>query len=304
MLDLVADDEELRLIDVLTSQPAAHPALADHLGFCGRLTEANRAARLISLAEAGDDEVLAHVLEQFGDASIHVGVPDGLRDRFVALMTRVARETALSRGGPGDPGEAFSLLMSWGDDRWLDVLAARRAAMLQGEPRNRRWDLLPHEFKAALALLSEHQRDRALPRIAEWFDEPADVRLKWRVELGLEELLAHVGANRPQLPAVLGAWYAAGGEAQVRTLRLLSPLFRAGGVEPVLDAILRLPSATVDDDGLVQAIGLAPSAWFGDLGDEYEARADRHVRRAGQPRHPARASVCADGRGAFPQARL
>lgn len=79
---------------------------------------------------------------------------------------------------------------------------------------------------------------------------------------------------------VLGDWYATGGEARVRSLRLLSLLFRRGGVEPVPDTILKLRSATVDDDDLIRAIGLAPSSWIGDLGDEYEARADLFARRA------------------------
>lgn len=289
VLDLVAEDEELRLLEVLTTQPVAHPALADHLGICDRLTEADRAVRLILLAEAGDDDALAHVLDQFGASDFHIRVPAVVRDRFMALMIRAARDTPLNRRGTGDLGPAFSLIVSWDDDSWLDVLAARRDAMLQGDPGHWRWDLLPDEFKAALAELSDRQRDNALPRIGEWFDEPADERLKWRVELGLEELLAHVGAKRPGLPALLGEWYAAAGEHRIRMLRLLSPLFRRNGLEPVLDEILELPAATVDDDDLLGAIGRAPSSWVGDLADEYEARADLFSQRSNRGTRRARA---------------
>jgi hypothetical protein len=164
VLDIVSKDQELRLIDVLMGHPRAHAWLADHLRMCERQDEPTRADLLLRLAEATDDSRLSHVLEQFGVLDTSVRVPDALRPRLLAQMIRVARVAALDRREGGNLSDAYSLVVSSDDEAWLDILAARRNAMLAAAPDDRRmWDLVPGDFKPGLSELSARQRDEALP---------------------------------------------------------------------------------------------------------------------------------------------
>lgn len=281
ILDLLAEDEELRLIDLLMGQPRAQAWLADHLRMCRRHEEPTRAGLLVRLAEVAEDPLLPQVLEQFGVLETSVRAPSALRPRLLAQMVRVAGVAALDRRERGNVSDAYSLVASWGDGEWFEPLTARRDAMLAATSHDQRmWDLVPDDFAAGLNELSASQRDQALPRIAAWFDEPTSPPLGWRVELGLEELMVRVGAERPGLPPILAGWYGAGGAARARTLRLLSPLFGRGTLEPVLDAILALPVSSVDDAELVAALSVPPPSWVGDLEEEYTRRAEFLSRRS------------------------
>jgi hypothetical protein len=287
VLDLVTSAEESRLTKLLYGQPVAHPALACHLGLCRRPAD-ERAAALIELAEQGDTGTLGSVLEQFGQPPVLVAVPSTLRDRFARQMERIAREAALDRRGGTSVGDAFALVVQWGDEAWLEVLAARREALLADAGERRLWDLLPDDYAPPLVELSDHQRDEALPRLASWLEEADGDPLDWRIEHGVVEMLPRVGSDRPKLAAILGGWYAAGGKARERTLRLMSPMLAQSVAGPVLDVILANSPIPEAESELIAALSRPPMSWVGDLEEEYTKRADVFKERAGRGSRYAR----------------
>jgi hypothetical protein len=274
VLDLTDPAEELRLTELLLGNASAHVALADHLRACDRRSAGERAEALVRLAETTSDLLLPQVLEQFGLLESSVRVPPALRARFAKQIARAAGESALDRGEAGNLSDAFSLLVSHGDDAWLDVIDERRVAMLapQGSGDRRMWDLVPEDFGPGISELTDRQRDEALPRIAQWHEETEHDAYGWRVELGLADLLPRVGANRPGLVAVLARWYALGGHARARTLHMVSTLYARGALEPVLEELLAV-STTADDEELIAALSVPPMSWVGDLEEEYSGRA-------------------------------
>lgn len=280
VLDLVSPAQEIQLTEMLVRQPTAHAALADHLTRCRR-PDVERAEALLDLAERTSTSVLAQVLEPFGALSTSLGVPDALRERFTAQMQRVAREAALDRHETGDVSDAYTLVVGWQDESWLEILDARRQAMLAAPASVEHclWDLVPHDFEQAINQLSEHQRDRALPRLAAWLDETDGDRGGWRVQHGLTELLSRVGAGRPELAMILRDWYAEGANARSRTLQMLSTLLARDAATHVLDAILENAMTDEDESELIGALSLPPMSWAGDLEEEYIKRADVLAKR-------------------------
>jgi hypothetical protein len=280
VLDLITPAEERRLTKLLDSQPVAHAALARHLSMCRRPMD-ERAHALIELAEQTDTATLGDVLEQFSGQQESVAVPDALGERFADLVERLAREAALDRREAANVGDPFALVVARGDDRWLSVLEARGHAMdTDGAGERRRWDLLPDDFAPALNELSDNQRDEALPRLASWLQSTDRDALHWRTEHGIIEMLPRVGADRPMLAATLRSWYAAGGQARARTLRLLSPLLARGTAGPVLDAILVDALLPEEESALIAAISSPPLSWIGDLETEYLQRAEFFAQRS------------------------
>jgi hypothetical protein len=280
VLDLITPAEERRLTKLLDSQPVAHAALARHLSMCRRPMD-ERAHALIELAEQTDTATLGDVLEQFSGQQESVAVPDALGGRFADLVERLAREAALDRRGAANVGDAFALVVARGDDRWLSILEARGHAMdtdRAGELGG--WDLLPDDFAPALNELSDDQRDEALPRLASWLQNTDRDTLNWRTEHGIIEMLPRVGADRPMLAATLRSWYAAGGKARARTLRLLSPLLARGTAGPALDAILADTLLAEEESALIAAACSPPLSWIGDLENEYTRRAEFFAERA------------------------
>lgn len=276
ILDLVEPRIEARLIDKLFGQPSCHGWLADHFRTSPRYDPRTRAERLLALAEATDEEHLPTVLEQFGGVDTSVSIPEDLRPRLLAQMLRAAGTADLDRRSGGNIGDAYHLVVRWGDDAWLDVIAARRDAMLDAQPGDRRlWDLISDHFTPGLHALSTAQRDRAIPRIAAWLEEPTTPPLGWRVELGLQDLIVRVGAGRPDLPRVIAEWYQGDAEARGRALRLLGPLAGREALPPVLAEILMSSDRAGDDPELMVALATPPMSWIGDLEKEYRARAER-----------------------------
>ncbi len=290
VLNLVKPPTEQRLTKLLFGQPTAHPALADHLRTCRR-PEAEKAEALVGLAERTGTDLLAQVLEQFGALETSVAIPRGLRERFIAQMERVARETALDKRETGNVSDAFTLVVRGGDDRWLGILDVRRNAMLADAASgdHRFWDFVPDDFGPGLAELSAHQRDQALPRLAAWLSDADRDPLAWRVGHGLTELLPGIGAALPAFPELLQRWYIERGTARGRTLRLLSALLARGAAAPVLDAILEHAATADEESELIGALSLPPTSWAGDLEQEYTKRADVFAKRSPRGTQRARA---------------
>lgn len=274
VLDYVGADEAEQLIEILLTQPSTHAQLADHLRRSARYEEATRAKRLLDLAEATDDAHGPAVLEQFGLIKGSVNVAGGLRLRLLAQILRFARVVALDHRARANISDTYQLVASWGDDSWLEVLAARRDAMLTSVSADRyRMELVPDQLTPGLHALSAEQRDDALGRIAAWLEQPGSGPLAWRVELGLEDLIVRVGAGRPELGGIVAGWYRRGGTTRVLALRLLAPLAERDAVTPVLAAILADRDIPVDAGELVAALVVPPMSWAGDLEQEYQHRA-------------------------------
>lgn len=274
VLDSLSARDAEALSALLLVQPRAHAALANHLRTSPRYA-ATRAERLLDLAEATDEEHLPTVLDQFGVIQGSVGVPDTLRSRLLAQVLRAIRTAPLDRRSTGDIADTYELIVTWGDDSWLAMIAARREAMLASTSKDRyRMELIPDQLAVGLHRLSVEQRDAAIPQIATWLEQSGSGPLAWRVALGLADLLVRVGAGRPTLPGIIAEWYRRGSATRGIALGLFAGLWARNALIPVLDEILADVGAVADSGQLMAALAVPPSSWAGDLEQEYQRRAD------------------------------
>jgi len=273
VFDLAPAEQEQRLVDSLMAVPPSHRALADHLRTCQRLDAATRAGRLLELAEATSNEQLPQVLEQFGTIDFSVPIPLAQRPRFLVQMKRVVAVCALDHSESANLADTYAMVVGWGDDAWLEILEARRTAMLEMPEREmHRWELVPDDLTQGLHAITETQRETGLVRIVEWADDTAGQHANWRIAAGIEELLGRI-AGTTQLADALAAWYMLDAARREQALRVLSAIAGRSGIDAVLEAILTVSPEGAHAD-IVAALVTPPMDWAGELDGEYARRAE------------------------------